>query len=298
MNARSRISIVVMSAATLVLPAATPAQLPVARSMSPDSQEETDTVWTIESGTYAGLRVPLHMDAALGGRGRGDHFWRVAAEGVSGGVVGWKSTRYPIPLAFRHTGYSRAISSGDSAAFWSILRDMNNDFGVELFRPTTLGGDDPPDIIVVDLGTRRELDGLSRVTWTQTGELSDVRVTFQHAGVLHDPHVVAHEMMHALGFGHTTAWRSIVNPRDASSAVRLTPEDVAYAELAMHSRVSRERVDTRRLIAMAVARESQSRESYAVCGSDSESSSGENDLTRIRGYRPVGLFTVVESCER
>jgi hypothetical protein len=217
---------------------------------------------------------------------------------VSGGVVGWKSTRYPIPLAFRHAGYSRAISPGDSAAFWAILRDMNKDFGMELFRPATLGSDDPPDIIVVDLGTRRELDGLSRVTWTQSGELSDVRVTFQYAAVLHDPHVVAHEMMHALGFGHTTAWRSIVNPRDASSAVRLTPEDVAYAELAMHSRVSRERVETRRLIALAVARESRSRDaSYAVCDTDSESSFGDSDLTRLWAYRPRGLLTVVESCE-
>lgn len=294
-------AIVLVGASTLALAAAAGAQVPVARSMTPESQEETDTVWTIESGTYAGLRVPLHIDAALGPGGRGEHFWRVATEGgLSGGVVGWKSTRYAIPLAFRHDRFSRAISPGDSAAFWAILGEMSRDFGRELFRPATVAKDDPPDIIVVDLGGMRNVDGLSRVSWTQSGELSDVRVTFHDAAVLHDPHVVAHEMMHALGFGHTTAWRSIVNPRDASGAVRVTPEDVAYAELAMHSRVSRERVDTRRLVALAVARESRFNrdEDYSRCESDLEKAFAVEDAMRTRAYMPRGLFTVVPSCEQ
>jgi hypothetical protein len=295
----TRMATVLVGASTLALAAAAGAQVPVARSMNPESQDETDTVWTIESGSYAGLRVPLHIDAALGPGGRGEHFWRVATGGeLSGGVVGWKSTRYPIPLAFRHDRFSRAISPGDSAAFWAILGDMSRDFGMELFRPATVARDDPPDIIVVDLGGMRNVDGLSRVSWTQSGELSDVRVTFNDAAVLHDPHVVAHEMMHALGFGHTTAWRSIVSPRDASGAVRVTPEDVAYAELAMHSRVSRERVDTRRLIALAVARESRFNRDgdYARCEADLENAFSIEVPTRTRGYMPMGLLTVVPTC--
>src|SRR6478672_2544181 len=36
-----------------------------------------DTLWTIESGTYAGVRVPLDLHAALGNPKR-DHFWRLA----------------------------------------------------------------------------------------------------------------------------------------------------------------------------------------------------------------------------
>jgi hypothetical protein len=138
----------------------------------------------------------------------------------------------------------------------------------------------------------READGLSRVTWAPTGELFDVRVTLRDAGVLHNAHVVTHEMMHALGFGHTTAWRSVVNPEGLGSD-RLTPEDVAYAELAMHSRIERERVDTRQLIALAVSREPKRTEAeeYAPCGIVSGI-----PYEPARSQLPEGTLTVVPVC--
>jgi hypothetical protein len=172
---------------------------------------------------------------------------------------------------------------------------------MEIFRPASVSKDDPPDVIVVDLSLMRNVDGLSRATWTQSGELFDVRVTFRDVAVLHDPHVVAHEMMHALGFGHTTAWRSIVNPRDANSLVRVTAEDVAYAELAMHSRVTRERVYTRHLIALAVSREPsrfKDDEGYAFCGSDMETPNAVDQPAGLRRFVPTGLLTVVTMCDR
>jgi hypothetical protein len=253
-----------------------------------------DTVWTIESGTYAGQQVALELTRAIGRKGQKDRFWRFAGGGkLTDGIVGWKSNRYPIPVAFRRNRGASEISANDSAAFWSILSTMNADFGMTVFRPATSSGDDPSDIIIVDLGIMREADGLSRVTWAPTGELFDVRVTLRDAGVLHNAHVVTHEMMHALGFGHTTAWRSVVNP-DRGGTERLTPEDVAYAELAMHSRVDRERIDTRRLIAMAVAREPKRIDDteYAPCGIDAGV-----PLRSIRDQLPVGALTVVPECE-
>jgi hypothetical protein len=208
-------------------------------------------------------------------------------------VVGWKSNRYPIPVAFRRNHRPAEISADDSTAFWSILGYMNADFGMTLFRPATLSGDDPTDIIVVDLGIMREADGLSRVTWSPTGELFDVRVTLRDAGVLHNTHVVTHEMMHALGFGHTTAWKSVVNPEGAGSD-RLTAEDVAYAELAMRSRMEHERVVTRRLIALAVAREPKhdDAEEYAPCGIDPGV-----PRESVAAHLPEGTLTVVPECE-
>ena len=269
------------------------ARLPV------EPEEPSDTAWTIEAGAYAGLRVPLHFEAAFGARGKREHFWRLARGARStGAIVGWKSTRYPIPIAFRHKGSSRAISPGDSAAFWSIIAQMNTDFGVDLFQPATVGNEDPPDVIVIDLSDMGNIDGLSRETWTPWGELFDVRVTFHDGETLHDRRVVTHEMMHALGFGHTMAWRSVLNLRQPNDADRVTREDVAYAELAMSSRISRERANMRGLIALAVSRESSRSsggEGYA-CDSNVDDTIAGEDATILRASLPAGLLTVVSSC--
>lgn len=228
---------------------------PAREASEPLPANHTDTIWTIERGVHAGMRVALSIDAALPHQ-KGEHFWRLPPGGNGdGGVVGWKSNRYPLPVAFRHGGSSDRISPTDSAEFWSVLDEMASDMGIALFRPATVGNADPVDVIIVDVRPMSRADGLSLTSWSSSGELFDVRVTFRNIGILRDPHVVAHEMMHALGFGHTTAWVSVVNPGDASRRGRLTPEDVAYAELAMHSRETRERSEMRRLIAMALQRD-------------------------------------------
>jgi hypothetical protein len=263
--------------------------------------DPSDTVWMIELGVYQGMKVTLRLDAALGQRKKGEHFWRLAnGAGRDAGVVGWRSTRYPIPVAFRHGRSADEITSRDSVAFWTILGDMSSDFGKLLFRPATVAkAADPEDVVIIDVTPMGETEGLSRITWSPTGELFDVRITFRGASVLHDPHVVTHEMMHALGFGHTTAWRSVVNPWEASRPQRLTPEDVAYAELAMRSRERHERSDMRRLIALAVERES-SRFSgdagYALCGPELENPFGSEEPMRSRGLLPIALLTVVSGC--
>ena len=294
----ARTALVLVGATTVALTAGANAQSALFRASNPVSDGSSETVWTIEAGTYAGLSVPLHVDAALGARGGREHFWRLTSDdGFPRGVVGWRSTSYPIPLAFRHDRRSRAITSADSSAFWTIIDGMNADFGIKLFRPATIANDDPAEVIVVDLGTMREIDGLSRVTWAPSGELFDVRVTFQDASVLHDRHVVAHEMMHALGFGHTTAWISVVNSRDASSPVRVTPEDVAYAELAMHSRERREWANTRQLIALALAREPSRRGVHEGdgCGSELGDPVADEPIG-IRRSLPTAVLMVVSTC--
>jgi hypothetical protein len=260
-----------------------------------------DTVWTIEHGTYAGLKVVLRFDAAAGPRRRGEHFWRMpAGGGIEGGVVGWGSAKYPIQLAFRHESRGARISPSDSTAFWDAVGAMSADLGMSLFRPATLKeGDDPLDMIVVDLRAMANTDGLSRASWSPSGDLFDVRVTFHDAGVLHDRHVVTHEMMHALGFGHTKAWKSVVNPGDDTRTARLTAEDVAYAEVAMRLREKRERSDIRHLIALAIAREAipfDAAAAYVLDGSDWPDSAGDAGAVKYCGGIPVVMAGVAPFC--
>jgi hypothetical protein len=270
-------------------------------TLAPLRSSSPDTLWTIERGSYAGTTVPLRFDAATSARGAGEHFLRLSSRQANeAGVVGWPSGSYPIPVAFRRNRWVSAITPADSMAFWQTLDGMNADLGLTVFRPETVKkGADPEDVVIVDLRDMADRDGFSRMSWSSVGELSDVRVTFRDASLLHNSHVVAHELMHALGFGHTTAWKSVVNPRDAYGLPRLTPEDVAYAEVAMHSRESHERADMRKRIALAVEREAgkfRSEEGYALCGSETTDSFANEETMRYRGLLPIGLLTVVWAC--
>jgi hypothetical protein len=257
-----------------------------------------DTVWTIERGSYAGMTLVLRFDAALGAGRNAEHFWRLPpGSGKDGGVVGWNSERFPIPLAFRRGVSSGEISSSDSTAFWAIIGEMTSDLGMAVFRPATVAVPaDPDDVIIVDVRSMAATDGLSRTTWTPSGELFDVRVTFRDAGTLHDGHVVTHEMMHALGFGHTKAWNSVVNPSARSRLSRLSPDDVAYAEVAMRLREGRERSDMRRLVSLAVEHGPpmlDATEWFAPDGPDWTSSIGRDEPINYCGLLPAALPTVV-----
>ena len=270
------------------------------RTSEVPERNASDTVWTIERGTYAGMAITLRLDAAVGRTRKGEHFWRLPPRGTAEtGVVGWRSTRYPVPVAFRHDGSAGSISPADSAAFWNVLDQMSVDFGMQLFRSATISSDaDPVNVIVVDIRFMPEKVGFTRTSWSPSGELFDVRVTFRDARLLHDAHVVSHEMMHALGFGHTASWPSVVSSSVSSFAGRLSPEDVAYAEAAMRSRERQEATDMRHIIALAVAREPRRLEDgagYAGCGPAVEDSFADQGMINPR-LLPVGILTVVAAC--
>ena len=175
---------------------------------------------------------------------------------------------------------------------------MSADLGRTLFEPVTIGDEDPVNVIVVDVHSMPGADGFTRATWSPSGELFDVRVSFGSRAVLNNSHTVAHEMTHALGFGHTRSWRSIVNPGDRGAA-RLTPTDVAYIELAMLLRERRERIDMRRLISLALERggpAGRRRELEATCRPEESDLFADDKPIRNRNARPVGLLTVVSEC--
>jgi hypothetical protein len=205
-------------------------------------------VWTIKGGTYAGQVVRIDRNAATR---RSSRFWRVSDNGDRKRIVGWNPSRLPARVAFRQ---GHRFSPADSAAFWDILRQMEIDMGMKLFEPATLPSDsDPDDLIVVGQKEVPSSDGLTLVTWGSNGALYDARVFFRSSDLLRSPSIVSHEMMHALGFGHTSSWVSVMNGQ--SRIANLTPADVAYAQVAFQSRVASEREDMWDRLALAILRE-------------------------------------------
>ena len=229
---------------------------------SPVAAQRTDSVWTIRVGSYAGQSIRLNPDLASK---RSSKFLRISKLKGDSRYVAWSPSRLPAGVAFRG---GRGISENDSLAFWSILREMEADMGMRLFEPAVIADDsDPDDIIVVDTKNMPRDDGMTFVTWSSPGGIYDARVFLRSTATLHTSRVVAHEMMHALGFGHTSAWSSIMNS-GAGSPSRLTPEDVAYAQFALESRAGSDRTDMWERLALAISREERvtdSGDAYEAC---------------------------------
>lgn len=196
-----------------------------------------DSTWVIRCGTYAGDTIAIDHSAATR---RGSAFWRVSRIGGQRRIVGWNPSRLPARVAFRA---ERGVAPPDSIAFWTILHMMEADLGMRLFEPAVLAAhDDPEDVIVVDFRPMTAAAGLTSVTWAKSGALYDARVYLRSTATLRDQRIVTHEMMHALGFGHTSSWTSVMNGYDGSTR-RLTKSDVAYVQAALDLRAEGESED-------------------------------------------------------
>jgi len=222
------------------------------------SAQPFDSSWTIRGGSFDGRVVAI--DPALA-RSAG-RFWRLSSLHGQRRIVGWNPSRLPAPVAFR-AGLN--ISLGDSIAFWRTLRQVEADMGMTLFQPAQVeAGADPNDVIVVDVRPMVSDDGVTLTTWSAHGSVYDARIFLRSRETLHNERVVTHEMMHALGFGHTRAWSSVMNPQ-AHTTTRLTAEDVAYAQHAIASRSFNEREDMWSRLALAMERGAVPTPSSAEC---------------------------------
>ena len=189
--------------------------------------------WTIEGGRFAGTLVNVSMRAALRRASDGGAFYKLSGARSTRlrRGIGWAGRAFPIAVALAPTRAGASVSANDSGAYWSVLRRMEEDFGEPLFRPAG-----PEEIrtyqpsIIVGIKPGMASEGATFVTWDSAGNIFDGSVAFRSAAFLRDEYLVMHEMMHALGFGHTDAWRSVVT-RWSRPAARVTPEDVAYAQL-------------------------------------------------------------------
>jgi hypothetical protein len=194
------------------------------------------TTWRIDAGTYRGQAIPIDAARAVR-RGAGGSFWRLAtvSRGASSALVGWPARAFPLRIAFHRAASVERISAEDSTEFWRIARQMEDDLGQKLFVPTELATDSvPTGIVPVELHSNAG-EGHTLVTWTEEGDAYDGVLMFRRAATLRDAHVVTHELLHLVGFGHATSFRS-VSQATGGTEPRVTPEDVAYAQVALRLR--------------------------------------------------------------
>ncbi|HET7456417.1 MAG TPA: Ig-like domain-containing protein [Gemmatimonadaceae bacterium] len=190
--------------------------------------------WTVTSGTARGERVDVDAVAAMGRAVDGTRFWRLerVRPRSTWAPVGWPADALPVPVTFpRNRG--EGVTADDSAAFWRGARSLERELGMSLFTPATSTPDDdeggrPVIAVVVDPSIHSA--GYTFAEWNGDGMIGSAEVRVASRALLADETVVVHELMHALGFGHTSSWPSLMS-NAPGRAPRLTASDVAYAQL-------------------------------------------------------------------
>jgi hypothetical protein len=136
------------------------------------------------------------------------------------GVTAWDTLPVPVEVD--------GFSISDTTLIWSALRAMEGVVGRRLFEPGAAqsGG------IVVTPGLPVGVSGFAGYAeWSVDGRS---RITSAHVWLasLRFAGIVQHEFLHALGFGHTCSWPSVMGGYGCAQSVALTAPDVAYYLLA------------------------------------------------------------------
>jgi hypothetical protein len=151
---------------------------------------------------------------------------RRAASGAppaAGRPVGW-ATDAARSVAFD----PGARTAFDTAAFWSAARGLGRAWGRPLFRPAADG--ESADVTVA-LAPGLPAAGMTTLSYDGSGVVAGARVEFRSASAAADPRVAAHELLHALGFGHARGWSSLVGLAGYGGPETATPADVAHGQL-------------------------------------------------------------------
>ena len=191
----------------------------------------------IDAGTYRGQTVPIDARDAMARVGGTAPFWRLVPYSGHGPrkLLGWRETDLPLRIVFGRERSSEPITAADSIAFWEIAQRLERDVGRSLFVPANASSDTGRvGLIRVEIRPQ-SAEGHTFVAWAQSGDASEGILIFRRASILRDAHVVTHELVHLLGFGHSNSWPTVAAPGGGTQP-GLTPQDVAYIQLAYHLR--------------------------------------------------------------
>jgi hypothetical protein len=203
--------------------------------------------WSIAAGRYAGQRVDISPHRARTPVcPRCSVFWvRMQSQGQEPvRYQGWPLSRFPLRVGFDREHSIPTGAAPDSIAFWRAVGGMEDAFGMDLFRPVpyfqTLSQptdeNGPDDVVLVVIDPTLPVAGLTMVLG-RPGTVEYAAVSLRRRGEMltdYGPELVGHEMMHALGFGHTCQWRSVTADLQRCPELRSrspTPEDVAHAQV-------------------------------------------------------------------
>lgn len=193
--------------------------------------------WRISGGSYDGQEISIDARRALQRVEGTSAFWRLVPLSGQGPrkLLSWPTPSLPLRIAFNRRRSADRVSAEDSIHFWRIAAQMERDLGRRFFTPAEMSEDPSTvDVIPVEIGSNLGA-GHTFVSWNSAGDAFDAVLTFRSATTLRDAHVVTHELLHLLGFGHTRGWQSVLRPSGGTEA-RVTATDVAYVQLALRLR--------------------------------------------------------------
>lgn len=190
------------------------------------------TTWRIRGGSFDGLDVAVDPVRATMRSSDGPGYWRLTRRGhLAGRAVSWSTDSLPVRVAFRHERNDAVIFEQDSIGFWKMAREVEHLVGRRLFRPASYedvesGGDG----ILVTIDRRMSPAGRTFITFDQAGRIYEALVTVSRREYLSESRIASHELMHAIGLGHTSAWPSVMGA-NTGTVNAPTVQDVAYAQL-------------------------------------------------------------------
>jgi len=202
--------------------------------------------WTVQRGTYASTDRTIDLAAALEANDDGSRYLDGFAPSVEQ-VAAWTDASFPIPVGFDSSAAGRRWTAHDSTVFWQYADTMNAIAGRTLFKPS---GDQTITSagaigLTVDYTFMTSPQG-----WLAVRTLNSCVLPVRFCGDVHgevaasagfygqwspDEKIIMHELMHALGFGHSCHWPSIMGLSRPQCVAEFpkkpTADDIAYLEL-------------------------------------------------------------------